>query len=331
MTRPSQRPAFNAHNRLIRTLTLSSLLLAPALSCSLAHAQSEAPPQGAIGARPDVGVRAMAPDTLFTRATSMYDEALKDHVNEAGLLDYSKLKGNDNLAAFVAALPGVDVSRFPAFPTKAAPEDSDAAPSRTPKADKSNKNKKANSEPSVDRSWELAFWINAHNALAIKTLADAYPLSSPDQVKDFGTRKFAVAGGQYTLAEIRARASKIDPRATFAMTDGTVSGPKMAPHAMRAYGLNDTLESSVSALVNDPKLVELMRIQNRVAVPQFLAFADELWKPRISTRKWDGIRYLLSAYTSASPDRNYYTTNRYDVVFAPADRRINVVPPVFGG
>ena len=311
MPRPSQRPSHNrlAPARLARALTLSSLLLVPAL----AWAQQA----------PAAGATASAPDTLFTSATSLYDTALKGRVSEAGFLDYAKLKGEANLAAFVAALPGVDTTKFPAFEVKATPEDSTNATRK-----KNDKDKKG---PTVDRSWELAFWINAHNALAIKTLADAYPIGSPDDVKDFATRKHSVAGGQYTLGEIRARASQIDRRATFAMIDGTQGGPKMAPRAMRAFGLNSTLESAVTALVNDPQLIRLQRIDNRVAVAPFLALVDEAWKPRTATRKLDGIRYLLSAYAAAGPDRNYYTTNRFDVLFDAGIRKLNVVPSTFGG
>lgn len=312
MTRPSQRPRHNrlAPARLARALSICSLLV-PALAWAQ---QSPAPPASGAAARASV------PDTLFTSATSLYDTALKARVSEAGLLDYAKLKGDRDLDAFVAALPGVDTTKFPAFEVKAAPE-----------ADGSRKKNDKDKGPTVDRSWELAFWINAHNALAIKTLADAYPIGSPDEVKDFATRKFSVAGGQYTLNEIRARAGQLDRRATFAMIDGTQGGPKMAPRALRAYGLNSTLESAVIALVNDPQLVQLQRIDNRVSVAPFLATVDAAWKPRTATRKLDGIRYLLSAYAAAGPDRNYYTTNRFDVLFDTGIRKLNVVPSAFGG
>lgn len=331
MPRPSQRPShtqsrIQSHTQLAplhlaRALSLCGLLLVPILASAPAFAQA-APAAGAQAKAKDV-----APDTLFTSATSQLDAALRERVNEDGLVDYAKLKGDRGLETFVAALPGVDVSKFPAFEVKAAPEDDTRRPGSKPDK-KGGKDKKADT---VDRSWELAFWINAHNALALKTLADAYPIGSPDEVKDFLTRKYSVAGGQYTLAELREKASRLDPRATFAMIDGTQGGPKMAPHAARAYGLNETLESSVTALVNDPRLVELERIENRVAVPPFLATIDEAWKPRTATRKWDGIRYLLSAYTAASANRNYFTTNRYEVLFGPGSRKLNIVPSVFAG
>ena len=319
MTRPSQRPCHNrlAPVRLARALSLSGLLLVPAL----AFAQQFPVPSANAGA----AAQDSTPDTLFTTATSLYDNALKSRVSETGLLDYAKLKDDRDLAAFVAALPGVDTSKFPVFEVKATPED-EAAPGR--KVKKNSKDKKG---PTLDRSWELSFWINAHNALAIKTLADAYPIGSPDDVKDFATRKYSVAGGQYTLEQIRARASQIEPRATFAMIDGTQSGPKMAPRALRAYGLNGTLESAVKALINDPQLVQLQRINNRVTVAPFLATTDEAWKPRTATRKWDGIRSLLSAYASAGPDRNYYTTNSYSVLFGTGNRKLNIVPSAFAG
>jgi hypothetical protein len=296
--------------RLSRTLTISALLVAPAVAPLVflppAHAQATA--------------QAANTDTLFVVGTSLFDVALQERIDKAGRIDYAKLKGSNSLAAFVAALPGVDVSKFPTFEIK--DEKADAAGA--------SRDKKKDEAPKVDRSWELSFWINAHNGLILKALSDVYPVNSPDEVKGLAERKFAVAGKEYTLPEMRALAGKMDPRAPFAMIDGTLSGPKIAPRAVRAYGLNETLESAVRAVVDDPRLVDLQRIENRVAVAPFLATVDEMWKPRAARRKWDGIRYILSAYTSTRANRNYFTTNDYQVQFAPGDRKINAVAPEIG-
>jgi hypothetical protein len=313
-------------HRLARTLTLSSLLLAPSWA-QIAHAQDAAPAQAAAQAAASAPALDVSKDPLFTSGTTLYDSALQGRVSKAGLIDYAKLKDNANLATFVAALPAVDVSRFPVFEIKDEEKDKDKDKNVVAGKDK----KSSKDGPKMDRSWELSFWINAHNALVLKTLSDAYPIGSPDEIKDFTTRKFAVAGGQYTLEELRQKAGAIDRRAPFAMIDGTQGGPKMAPRALRAYGINDTLESAISAMVNDGRLVELERINNRVAVPPFLATVDEAWKPGASRRKWDGIRYILSAYTEARANRSYYTTNEYQVLLGPPSRKLNIVPSDFSG
>jgi len=323
-----QRPALQrlalkrpALKRLSRTLTISSLLLAGTLPFA-SRAQDAAPAEPTAPAGPLA--LDTKPDPLFTRATAVYDAALQNRVDKQGLIDYAKLKGDRSLDAFVAALPQVDVSAFPAFEVKGEPDDKDKARSVAGR-------KPVRAQPKIDRSWELSFWINAQNAIALKTFADAYPISSPDDIKDLSTRKFAVARGQYTLDELRQKAGKIDPRAAFSMIDGTTSGPRLAPRALRAYGINGTLDAGVSALINDPRQVELQRIQNIVIVPPFLASVDEMWKPRTARRKWDGIRYLLSAYTSASANRNYFTTNEYQVLFGSSDRKLNRIPSAFTG
>ncbi len=322
MPRSSQRLA---RKRLVRTLTLSSLLLAPALALT-ARAQDAARVQTPAQPAAPVVLDA-ASDPLFTRATSLYDAALQNRVDKEGLVDYAKLKGDRSLDAFVAALPLADVSKFPVFETRGEAPDADKP--GTSKAGRKPARTESKPQSKVDRSWELAFWINAQNALALKTLADAYPIGSPDEIRDLGTRKFAVAGGHYTLDELRQKASKIDPRAPFAMIDGTASGPRLAPHAVRAFGINTTLDAAVSALINDPRLVDLQRIQNTVTVPPFLASVDEMWKAHTARRKWDGIRSLLSTYTSASANRNYFTTNDYQVLFGTGDRKLNRVPSNF--
>ena len=83
-----------------------------------------------------------------------------------GKVDYGKFKGNAEFAAYIATLQ-----------------------SATPSALSSNE--------------QLAFWVNAYNAMTIKNVLDNPGMRKPTDVKGFfDAKKFNVAGRQLTLNQI---------------------------------------------------------------------------------------------------------------------------------
>jgi hypothetical protein len=243
---------------------------------------------------------------------SLLDAALNNRVNKEGGVNYAVLKGDKNLEAFVQAVATADISQFPVFKAPVAEVNPNAG-----KKDKAEL-------PKEDRSWELLFWINAYNAHVVKTIADAYPINTVADIKDFDTAKtHVVAGNNYSFEEMRKKIVSLDPRALFALTDGTKSGPALSPQAYRWTGLGELLNANAGAFISNANNVQLTRIQNKVAVNEFLASVDEAFKPAASRRKWDGIRFLLVAYTQQRADRSYFTTNDYQVLFTPRSYDLN--------
>ncbi len=254
---------------------------------------------------------------------SLFDMAIKDTVDDRGNVDYTKLKGDPNLDRFVRAVGSADLSQFPVFDAKTAPEDTKDKRPATVATPKGSEPRKAVEK---DRSWELAFWLNAFNAIALKSIADAYPIEGIGDIKDFETAKtHRVAGQMYSLQELREKIGKMDKRALFALMTGTRSGPRPPLRAFRWLGLNEVLEASVSVMVNNDNYVNLLRLQNKVSVNPFFATIDEAWKPTLGKDKWGGIRYLLKAYSSQNANRSYYNTGNYRVLFLLGDNSLNVV------
>ncbi len=251
---------------------------------------------------------------------SLFDLAIKDAIDDRGNVDYAKLKGNPNLDRFVRAVGSADLKQFPVFEIKSAGGDKK---DDTPAAVATPKEKKA---PELDRSWELAFWLNAFNAIALKTIADAYPINSVSEIENFETAKtHQVAGEMFSLQELRAKIGGMDKRALFALMTGTRSGPRPPLRAFRYLGLNEVLEASVGVFVNNESYVNLQRLQNRVEVNPFFATVDEAWKPSLGKEKWNGIRYLLKAYSSQNANRSYYNTGNYRISFMQGNDALNVV------
>jgi hypothetical protein len=238
---------------------------------------------------------------------SYLDAALAVSADDEGFVDYVPLKTDKNLGLYLQAVATADLAKFPVL--KLPPKEDD-------------KNKKWRE----DRNAELVFWINAYNAHILKAIADAYPVNSPDEIKDFDTAKTrVVAGENYSFRDMRKKIAGFDPRALFALTNGTKGGPRLAPRAYRFADINDTLELSAKNFVNDPQNVSLLRIQNEVTVNSYLTEFNDVFAPRSDPKRMEGVRFLLGSYTDQRGQRSYYVTskNDYRIKTNKTDRTLN--------
>ena len=284
-----------------------SLTCAGAVAASLfalpLRAQTVAPDM-----QPGVGAPMQLPFSEVLFPNGLLEAALRPNVSKAGDVDYARLKGNADLETYVADIARTDRSKFPVVTL---PPLKDGDP------------------PRLDHSYETSFLINAHNALLLKTLADAYPMNSPDEVKNLTTEKrFNVAGTTMSLQALRDEIVQRDPRAYFALSTGTRSGPVTAPHPYTFTTLDSMLDQAVRAYVNDPRHVELLRIENKVTIDEFVQGADALFAPRNargerSRGKWDGVKRLLKSYTNAAPTKRYFNTGDYKIAWKKNDHALN--------
>jgi hypothetical protein len=245
----------------------------------------------------------------------LLDRALAGRVSDDGTVDYVAIKGDKSLAAYITALAGADLTKFPDWDVPVpAPSDDDV-----PSAKREKK-----TGPVKDRTVELVLWINAYNAFVVQSLANAYPINSPDDIKGFDTAKIHnVAGKRYSLADLRGVISAIDPRALFAISDGTVGGPALAPKSYRFYDIGAALESAVTRFVNDPRNVKVLRIANQVTISDYFLVADGLFNSVSTRKKHAGIISVLASYTDQR-DRAYLTAGDYQLIFIPRDRTLNI-------
>jgi hypothetical protein len=147
---------------------------------------------------------------------SAWDRVLKAGVNLIGEVDYAALKGNRDLTAYVEALRASSPdNRKDLFPS---------------------------------RGDELAYWINAYNALTTWGVVKAYPTKG---VRDLGLlfgffrRKEYVLGGRVvSLMELEneiIRARYKEPRIHFAIVCASLSCPKLSSEAYTAANLERQL------------------------------------------------------------------------------------------
>lgn len=159
---------------------------------------------------------------------AMWGRVLRGAVNAAGEVDYASLKTNRDLAQYVEALRG------------ASPE-----------------NRK---ELFATRGDELAYWINAYNALTTWGVAKAYPTKS---VRDLGLlfgffrRKDYVVGGRpMSLDDIEhetIRKKYREPRIHFVLVCASLSCPKLAPTAYAGERLEEQLTAQTQQFFGEAR------------------------------------------------------------------------------
>ena len=121
--------------------------------------------------RVEVDVRTAQPPEGVVFSHDLFNQVLQEHVDENGRVNYTKLKANpENFEAYLDLL--------------------------------------AVAKPTAAWSYneQLAFWINAYNAIVIKGVIDHYPTNSVRRIKLFRgffyRLKFQVAGKTYTPNQI---------------------------------------------------------------------------------------------------------------------------------
>jgi hypothetical protein len=125
-------------------------------------------------------------------------------------------------------------------------------------------------ETEVPDTWDqkrrLAFWINAYNALVLRTVIDhypirgraaAYPPSSIRQVPgSFEKRQFRAARRMVTLDQIeRDIIVPMDARAVLALGRGALGGGRLKSEAYTAERLDAQLDSMVREVVDRREMV----------------------------------------------------------------------------
>ena len=132
---------------------------------------------------------------------------------------------------------------------------------------------------------QTAYWINAHNVIALRLIINHFPAKSITQITDMDTNSHYKLGGvPYTLPQIRAKALHFDPSPAiaFTMTNYSASAP---PILTKAYDGKTLKAQSTQARKNtlaSPALVHFRRNADGCVVtqlsPYFKSFEASLFK-----------------------------------------------------
>ena len=181
---------------------------------------------------------------------SPWDRVLKKYVTETGRVDYVALKADSgDLDRYVQQI----AARSPA------------------------------SDPQVfpTRESQLAYWINAYNALVIKAVVENWPTKSVRNLGKlysfFWARKFVAGGKEYTLNNIEdtLRKKLVEPRIHFAIVCASNSCPRLQRAAYTAENTEQLLEEAARFYVNEPRNLKIDLAHNRVTLPNILGHYHE--------------------------------------------------------
>ena len=197
---------------------------------------------------------------------------------------------------------------------------------------------------SASRDEQLAFWLNAYNALALRTVIDhapipqrsrEYPPGSIRQIPGaFERLTHRAAGRMVTLDQIEQTILPAfkDPRVYFALGRGAVGGGRLRSEAFTAAGLERQLAEVASECVTRAQCVAIDRGQNKVMVSSIFswrekefsaAYADKA-APAFSSRS--PIERAVLAFVEPkllTTERDFLATNEFRVEYAPFDWSLN--------
>ena len=150
---------------------------------------------------------------------------------------------------------------------------------------------------------QLAFYINAYNILALKTVVDNWPVKSiknagsflkPVWKKDAG----AIGGKQVSLDEIEHEILRPmgDPRIHMAIVCASVSCPDLRTEPYMAKNLNEQLDDQTSKFLSNPQKGLIIEDNKARTSKIFDWFADDFIKTNGS------VRNFITQYSDISED-----------------------------
>ena len=137
------------------------------------------------------------------------------------------------------------------------------------------------------RDEQLAFWLNAYNAVVLRTIVDRYPIPlrttqyPPHSIRQipgaFERLQHKVAGRMVTLDQIEQTvlAAFHDPRAYLALGRGAVGGGRLRSEAFTAARLEAQLKEVADECVSRPECVQLDRASNTLNVSSIFSWREK--------------------------------------------------------
>jgi hypothetical protein len=197
---------------------------------------------------------------------------------------------------------------------------------------------------SLSRDEQLAFWLNAYNALVLRTVIDRYPIdgksplypaNSIRQVSGaFESVRHIVAGRSLTLDEIENAIIPEfhDPRVYFALGRGAVGSGRLRSEAFAADRLEAQLTDVAGECARRLACIQIDRIEHQV-----LASSVFSWREREFTAAYAGA--ASASFSARSPverailafveprlsglEQEFVLQNAFDIKFLPFDWSLN--------
>jgi hypothetical protein len=196
---------------------------------------------------------------------------------------------------------------------------------------------------SSSREERLAFWLNAYNALVLKTVIDHYPI--PRQSKEYPDRSIRQIPGAFerlqhrvgrrmvTLDQIEQTilAAFRDPRVYLAIGRGAMGSGRLRSESFTAGQIETQLSEVAAECVNRAQCIEIDRGNNRVAISSIFSWrsADFIEAYAAASDAFSARSPIERAVLSfvnprlLSTEKALLAQNQFNIVFKPFDWSLN--------
>jgi hypothetical protein len=218
-----------------------------------------------------------------------FEELLGTHVRD-GLVDYPAVSSDPRLESYLQQLNRLDPTTLPT------------------------------------RDHQLAFWINAYNAFAIKGIVDGYsPKTLYGRYRYFIAREYKIGGEGINLYDLEQQVLIPDfrePRIHFAIVCASRSCPKLQ-RVFSPERLDAQLEEAAKTFINDPSRNRFDRAR-KVAE---LSMIFEWFERDFQAAAGSLLSYVRRFVADPELARDL-ETSRYTVTFLEYDWSLNGRPPI---
>ena len=191
---------------------------------------------------------------------------------------------------------------------------------------------------------QLAFWLNAYNALVLRTVIDQYPIPQRSREYPAGSIRqipgvferlpHRVAGRAVTLDQIEQTILPgfHDPRVYFALGRGSIGGGRLRSEAFTGTNLERQLAEVANECVNRTQCVAVDRVQNKVMASAIFSWREKEFSPVYADK-------AAAVFSSRSPierailafveprllttERDFLARNAFKVEYARFDWSLN--------
>jgi hypothetical protein len=191
---------------------------------------------------------------------------------------------------------------------------------------------------------KVAYWLNAYNALVLRTVIDEYPIprrsaqypaGSIRQIPGaFERRQHRVAGQSVTLDQIEQAILPAfnDPRVFFALGRGALGSGRLRSEAFSGATVDRQLADVAAECVAHAQCVQIDRAANVVSVSSIFSWRQKEFSDAYASR-------AQSAFSTRSPieravlafveprllttEREFLEKNEFKVQYSPFDWRLN--------
>lgn len=240
----------------------------------------------------------------FDHSYTLWDGVLRKHVTSKGMVDYKGLSAEaGDLNAFMAEVAGVSAEEVGGW----------------------------------SRDRQVAFYINAYNALTFKTIIEAFPVGSIRDIKPdpWENSRWTVAGRTVSLNWVehsKLRGHFGEARVHFVLVCAAIGCPRLPNRAILPTGLDAQLNAATKTFFVDPGKNRVDAGGGKVYLSRIMEwYGDDFidWKgtpvgPTLEGRtpKEAAAVRLLGKFVSVA-DQEFLAKNGFAIVFNDYDWSLN--------